>query len=259
MDTISLVIDSGVAHLMLSRPDAANTINRQMSRELREAAVALQLDRTVRAVLLSGEGSLFSGGGDLAAFATADDPAALISEITIDLHAAISRLTKLPAPVVAAVHGAAGGAGMSLVCAADLVLAGESARFTMGYTRVGLVPDGSSTFFLARVVGLGRAMDLMLTNRVLSAGEAEDWGLVSRVVPDDQVLEEGRRLAGALASGPTMAFGAAKRLALAGSNSSLEEAMELESVAIAATVASRDGREGIAAFLEKRAPEFAGG
>ncbi len=258
-ETIELdIADDGLARLTLARPEAANALDDRLARELRQAAVRLDGDDGVRAVLIDAQGKLFCGGGDLKAFAGQDDLPAFMADVTIDLHAALYRFAHLDAPVVAAVSGAAGGAGMSLVAALDLVVAGESAKFTMGYTAAGLVPDGSSTFFLARCVGLKRAMDLVLTNRVLDAATAEDWGLVNRVVVDDEVAGEAETLARRLAAGPTRSFGAAKRLLIDNATAGLAEAMERESAAIAAAGRSADGREGIDAFLAKRAPEFRG-
>jgi 2-(1,2-epoxy-1,2-dihydrophenyl)acetyl-CoA isomerase len=259
-DTIRLDIADGVATLTLNRPEAANALDRVMAGELRAAAIQLAHDPSVRAVLLRAEGRVFCGGGDLASFST-KTPAELpvyIENVAIDLHAAVARLAKLNAPVVAAVRGSCGGAGMSLVAACDLVVAGESAKFTMGYTKVGLVPDGTSSYFLARVVGLRRATDLVLTNRVLGAAQAEEWGLVNRVVPDDEVDAAASNLARELAAGPTVAFGGAKRLLIDGASATLERAMEAETVAIAATATTPDAAEGMAAFLGKRAPAFGG-
>ena len=145
-----------------------------------------------------------------------------------------------------------------MACACDLVLAAESARFTMAYTRAGLTPDGSSTWYLPRRVGLGRALELTLTNRMLSAREALDWGIVSRVVADDDFAAGVDALAAELAAGPTGTFGEAKRLLWGGWNESLETQMAHESATIAARAATSDAREGIAAFLEKRSPRFTG-
>ncbi|MDX1689413.1 MAG: enoyl-CoA hydratase-related protein [Acidimicrobiia bacterium] len=257
MPAVTVAVDEGLARLTLARPDAANTIDDELARDLRSAVVSISMDRSVRAVLLTGEGRIFCGGGDLRAFREAGDGLpALIADTTIDLHAALSRMAKLEAPIVAAVQGAAGGAGLSLVAAADRVVAGESAAFRMGYTAAGLAPDGSSSFYLARVVGLRRAMDLALTNRTLDAATAESWGLVNRVVPDDRVAEEGEALARRLVAGPRVAQAEAKRLLVRGATSALEEAMERESLAITRASATPDAREGIAAFLDKREPRF---
>lgn len=257
--TITLDVSDGLAHLTLNRPEAANALNRQMGMDLRDAAVELYHRRDVRAVLLSSTGRVFCGGGDLASFAQqGDDLPAYVDHVTIDFHAAMSRLAKMDAPLVAAVTGSVGGAGMSLVAACDLVVCGASTKFTMGYTRAGMVPDGTSSFFLARSVGLRRAMDLVLTNRALSAPEAENWGLVNRVVADEDVLASARALAQQLAAGPTHTFGLAKRVIYEGAASVLEQAYERESLAIAQAAGTADGREGIAAFLAKRPPEFHG-
>jgi 2-(1,2-epoxy-1,2-dihydrophenyl)acetyl-CoA isomerase len=259
----TLTLETGadsVAVLTLNRPDEANAINAQMASELRTVALSLSRDPSVRAVVLQSFGRVFCGGGDLGAFAAApaDEVSAHIESLTIDLHAALARLAKMDAPVVAAVAGSAGGAGMSLVAACDLVVAGASAKFTMGYTKAGLVPDGTSSFFLARAVGLRRACDLVLTNRVLTATEAEQWGLVNRVVADDAVRDEALALARSLAAGPTKAFGLAKRVLYEGAASTLEDAMERESRSIAAAAETRDAAEGIAAFVAKRPAQFEG-
>ncbi|MEM9609390.1 MAG: enoyl-CoA hydratase-related protein [Actinomycetota bacterium] len=259
LDTLKLSVDdAGLARLVISRSEAANALDRQMAADFRTVAVQLESTQAARAVLITAEGSIFCAGGDLSDFRESDDTYALVTEMTVDFHAAIAKFSRLDAPIVAAVSGAAGGAGMSLVAAFDLVVAGESAKFTMGYTRAGLVPDGSSSFFLARCVGYKRALDLALTNRVLTAPEAEAWGLVSRVVPDDDVTAEAEKLATSLAKGPTRTFGIAKQVVLAGANSSLEEAMERESRGIAAATRTADAEEGIAAFLDKRRARFTG-
>ena len=140
--------------------------------------------------------------------------------------------------------------------AADLVIAEESAKFTMAYTRAGVTPDGTSTYFLSRHIGVRRALDLTLTNRVLTAPEAESWGLVNRVVPDGEADQAAIDLAKQLAAGPAWALGHAKRLIYEGHESSLEEAGEREGVEISLAMGSADGREGIAAFVEKRSPDF---
>ncbi len=256
---LRLDVADGLAHITLDRPDAANALDRTMASELRDVAVQLYHRSDVRAVLLSATGKVFCGGGDLGSFAQqGDDLPAYIDHVTIDFHAAMSRFAKMDAPLVAAVAGSAGGAGMSLVAACDLVVAGESAKFTMGYTRAGMVPDGTSSFYLSRVVGLRRAMDLVLTNRVLGAAEAEAWGLVNRVVPDADVLTAATALATQLATGPTRSLGLAKRVVYEGASSGLEAAYERESLAIAEASGTADGREGIAAFLGKRPPVFGG-
>lgn len=258
-DPVLLQLDGGLARITLNRPQAANTIDRALARALLAAVTASAENRAVRAVLLSGAGAGFSAGGDLRAFAAqGDDFSAYAEEVIGCLHGAIERLATMPAPVVAAVHGHAAGAGMSLALASDLVLAAESARFTMAYTRVGLTPDGGSTYFLPRIVGRQRALELILTNRTLTAEEAAGWGIVARVVPDDALLVEAEGLARQLASGPTGAFAVAKRLVANSWGASLGEQLGLEGRGIVEAGQRADGREGIGAFLAKRAPVFGG-
>lgn len=248
--------DGGVWELILANPPA-NALSKQMAFELRHSVAQLATNPGVRAVVLHGEGKVFFGGGDLVEFRDGGDQTpANLHEMTSDFHGAISRMSRMNAPVIGAITGTAGGAGMSLTSAMDLVYAGESAKFTMAYTAAGLTPDGTSTFFLSRVIGLRRATEMVLTNRVLSAAEALDWGLINAVHPNEDVLAEARALAAKLAKGPINAFGGAKRLLLEGANSSLGEAMERESTSIANQALHPEAVEGIDAFLSKRRPEF---
>lgn len=256
-DTIRLdETGDGVWELVLARPPA-NALSKQMAFELREAAARLATNSNVRAVVLWGDGPVFFGGGDLVEFQEGGEKTPQnLHEMTIDFHGAIHRFANMNAPMIGAITGTAGGAGLSLVAATDIVIAGRSARFTMGYTAAGLTPDGTSTFFLSRVVGLRRATELVLTNRMLSADEALDWGLINQVVDDDDVLSTARALAATLAAGPTNAFGGAKRLLIAGASSALAEAMERESMQIAVQAVHPEAVEGIDAFLNKRKPNF---
>jgi 2-(1,2-epoxy-1,2-dihydrophenyl)acetyl-CoA isomerase len=261
MDYRSLRFDmlDQVARITLNRPEAANALDAAMGRELMHAAIRASEDRAVRAVLLTGAGRMFSAGGDLKGFAAQGEALpAHLKELAGTLHMAISRFVRMDAPFVVAVNGAVGGGGMSFVLAADLVLAAESAKFTMAYTRAGLSPDGGSTYFLPRIVGVRRALELALTNRVLSAREAEQWGLVTRVVADASLAAEAQSLAAELARGATRAYGAAKRLLHHSMSESLETQMELEAQAIAEQARGADAREGISAFVAKRAPQFGG-
>jgi len=252
-------VKNDVAHITLNRPDAANSINIEMSTDLMHAADYCGEDPMIRAVLISGNGHMFCSGGDLKEFSVQGKRLPYhLKEMTVYLHAAVSRLSRLDAHVVAAVHGNAAGAGLSLICACDIVIAADNTRFTMAYTRAGLSPDGSSTYYLPRIVGVKRALELALTNRILSAQEALEWGIVTRLVPEEELLDQARTLAVQLAAGPTKALGAAKRLVRSGGNESLETQMEHESQAIANIARTADSSEGIAAFLEKRTPKFSG-
>jgi 2-(1,2-epoxy-1,2-dihydrophenyl)acetyl-CoA isomerase len=257
--TLLFEVKDQVARITLNRPESANALNLDMGRDLMHAAIRCSEDASVRAVVLTGAGRMFCGGGDLKLFAAQEErlPAHL-KELAGYLHLAISRFVRMNAPVIAAVNGSAGGAGLSLCLFADLVLAAQSAKFTLAYTRAGLSPDGGSSYFLPRIIGLRRSLELALTNRVLTADEAKDWGLVTRVVPDAELQAEAQALAQKLAGGATLALGAAKRLMHHSSSESLETQMELEALGIAEQAGTRDAREGIAAFVAKRAPDFTG-
>ncbi|HEY5897841.1 MAG TPA: enoyl-CoA hydratase-related protein [Burkholderiales bacterium] len=255
--TLLYETSEGVAKITLNRPDAANSLNAAMARELMEASIRASEDRAVRAVILTGAGRMFSGGGDLKSFAAQGErlPSHL-KEVAGHLHLAISRFVRMEAPVIAAVNGSAGGAGLSLCMFADLVIAAESAKFTLAYTRAGLSPDGGSTYFLPRIIGVRRTLELALTNRVLSSREALEWGMVNKVVPDADLQREAQALAAQLASGSLGALGTAKRLLHHSFTESLETQMELEAQGIAAQAGTANAREGIAAFIAKRSPKF---
>ena len=258
-ETLLYDLQDGIARITLNREKAANAINLQMAKDLMYAAMAADEDASVRAVVISAQGKMFCAGGDLGAFAKAGDAMpALVKEVTVYLHAAISHLARMRAPVLVSVGGTAAGAGFSLVCAADLALASESAKFSMAYTGVGLTPDGSSTYFMPRLIGSRRTLELMLTNRRLSAAEALEWGLVNRVVPDEELAKATDEWATLLASGATSAFGVTKKLVLGSLGESFEAQMELESRAIADAGRSDDAAEGISAFLNKRKADFPG-
>jgi len=258
-ENLKFDVQDGLARLTFNRPKAANSFNLNMTREFLEAAKICSEDSKIRAVLLTGAGRFFCAGGDLKGFAAARDQVAkFVAETANTLHAAISKFARMNAPIVAAVNGPAAGAGMSVVCMTDIALAAESASFTMAYTAAGLAPDGSSTYFLPRIVGMRRARELMLTSRKLSATEAQEWGIVERVVPDDDLMAEAEKLARSLASGPTLAFGAVKRLLLESQTTQLEDQLDAETNAIVSMIKTSDGREGVLAFGQKRKPNFKG-
>jgi 2-(1,2-epoxy-1,2-dihydrophenyl)acetyl-CoA isomerase len=258
-DTLKLEIEGGVAHLTLNRPDDANALNLPMAKDFLDAALHCTTHAEVRAVLLDAVGKMFCAGGDVKSFAALGDrlPAGM-KELTTYLHAGISTFSRARQPVVIAVQGAAAGAGMSLAASGDLVLAGESAKFTMAYTGIGVSPDGSSSYFIPRLIGMRRTQELMITNRRLSAAEALEWGLVTQVLPDAELAEGAMGLARSLASGPTRAYGGVKRLLNESFTSTLETQMELEARVFVENTETADGREGIQAFVEKRKPSFQG-
>ncbi len=255
--TIQLDYQDRIAILRLNRPDKANGLNVQMASELAHASRRLSQDSRVKALVLTGSGSFFCAGGDIKAMSGfGEDVAVGLKGIADDLHQAISNLSRMPAPLIVAVNGTAAGAGMSLAAIGDLVLASEKAKFTMAYSKIGLSPDGSSSYFLPRLIGLRKTQELMFTNRVLSAEEAVDWGLINRVVAHDELLDEANKFAQQFAAGSLNSNAAIKALLLHSYSNQLEAQMELESRSIAACSAAADGVEGVSAFLDKRSPEF---
>ena len=257
-ETLLYTHEAKVTTITLHRPEAANAFNETMFQELYNATLHALTQADTRVILLNSVGKIFCAGGDLSEFARTEEIKPHILRLTTLFHSTIARLARAEAPVIAAVQGSAGGAGMALVLGADLVLASEEARFTMAYTAAGLSPDGSSTFYLPRLVGLRRALELTLTNRRLSAQEALEWGIVNRILPAETLQEKALALARQLAAGPTLAYAAAKRLLQRSFDQSLETQLEDEAQAIAAASATADAREGIRAFLEKRPPQFRG-
>jgi 2-(1,2-epoxy-1,2-dihydrophenyl)acetyl-CoA isomerase len=258
-ETVTVARADGVGTLTLNRPDAFNALNLQLGRDLFHAVLELDDDPGVRAVIVTGAGKAFCGGGDVKVFAdNLERIGVLLKELTTYLHGAVSRLCRSDKPVIMAINGVAAGGGMSLALAGDLVLAAESARFTMAYSKIGATPDGSSSYYLPRLVGMRRAMELYFTNRVLTAREAQEWGLITRVVPDPDLARAAQDLARELAQGPTRAFGGAKRLFHQSTWESLETQMELEAQAIAASGRTEDFRAGVTAFANKKTPTFKG-
>lgn len=259
LTTMTYEVRDRVAHVRFNRPEGANAVSPAFSADLRAVMVAIEFDPSVKAASFTAEGKVFCAGGDLKLFhAAGDGVAQLAADMLVDYHGAIYKMNSIPKPFVAGVRGAAGGAGLSLMSAFDLVVSAASAKYTMAYTRAAMTPDGTASYFVARHIGLRRMMDLTLTNRVLSAAEAEDWGLVNRVVGDDDVDSATAALAQQLADGPAWALGHAKRVVYHGYEASLPAAGEHEGVVISQAMQRHDGLEGIAAFAEKRTPDFDG-
>ena len=248
-----------VATVTLNRPDAFNAFGSTLGRELFDVALEVDEDPDVRCVVITGAGKAFCGGGDVKEFVDSlPRIGAHIKELTTYLHGAVSRLSRMDKPLIVAVNGIAAGGGFALALTGDVVIAAESAKFTMAYSKIAATPDGSSTYFLPRLVGLRRALELYLTNRVLTAREALEWGMITKVTPDTELKTATMALARELAQGPTKAFGAAKRLFHQSTWESLETQMELEAQAIARSGHTADFREGITAFANKKAPVFRG-
>lgn len=254
---VSLEVADGVATLRLNRPDQGNALSLALVERLSTLVSNIDHDTNVRCVLLTGTGRFFCVGGDIGGFRTAGDGVpALLKQITTHLHSAISRLARMDKPLVIAVNGPAAGAGLGLAALGDIVLAAKSAHFTMAYTAIGLTPDGGTTALLPRLVGLRVAQDMALTNRRVTSEEALRIGLITRLTDDADLGAEAHAQAKQLAGGATNALAATRRLLLSGLTQPLETQMELEARAISDAAAGNEGREGIAAFLEKRKPVF---
>jgi 2-(1,2-epoxy-1,2-dihydrophenyl)acetyl-CoA isomerase len=258
-EMLTLDIQDHVATLTLNRPDAYNAVNAPLARDLMEATTQVDEDPAVRCLVITGAGKAFCAGGDVKGFHDhRAEIGAHLKQLTGLLHGAVSRLARMPKPVIAAVNGVVAGGGMGLMLACDLSYAVETATLTMAYTRIGANPDGSSTFWLPRLVGVRRALELIYTNRVLTAQEAYAWGLLNGVVAREKFPDEIYAVARQLANGPTLAYARAKKLCYTSVNETLETQMENEARAIAESGKTEDFREGILAFMQKRAAAFQG-
>jgi 2-(1,2-epoxy-1,2-dihydrophenyl)acetyl-CoA isomerase len=247
--------DRGVLTITLNRPDVLNAFNTEMHRGLAAALADARAD-DVRAVVLTGAGRGFCVGQDLTEFR--ESPGDIGERLRLNYHPNVLAIRALEKPVLAAVNGAAAGAGLSVACACDLRIAADSASFVPAFIGIGLIPDSGGSYFVRRVVGTARAFDWMTTNRKLSAAEAHAWGLVNEVVDADQLASHVAEVAGIYATLPTRAIAMTKRLFDHAEHATLAEQLELEAELQTAATQSDDFREGVAAFLEKRAPRFSG-
>jgi 2-(1,2-epoxy-1,2-dihydrophenyl)acetyl-CoA isomerase len=251
---VSYEFGAGAARITLASPDRGNSLDPAMGAELHRAVRRARLD-DARVVVLRSEGRTFSVGGDVGSFAAADDREQLVDDLAETLHRTISDLHRMDAVVVSVVQGVAAGAGVALAAAADVVLAGASARFTLAYTKLGFSPDGGSSLLTASL-GLHRALHLALLNPVLSAQQAQAAGLVAEVHPDAELDAAVQRVVVQLLAGSRTAQVAAKRLLREVAVPWAEGALRRETLSIRACAASPDGREGVDAFVAKRLPAF---
>jgi 2-(1,2-epoxy-1,2-dihydrophenyl)acetyl-CoA isomerase len=247
--------DGAVLTVTLNRPDVLNAFNREMHRAL-AAALKEARDGGVRAVVLTGAGRGFCVGQDLTEFREA--PGDIGSRLRESYHPNIRAIRALDKPVIAAVNGAAAGAGMSLACACDLRLAADSATFVPAFINIGLIPDSGGSYFVTRILGPARAFEWLTSGRRLTAAEAHAWGVVSEVVEADALASRAAELAAQLAELPTRGVGLTKRLLDHAVTATLEEQLEREAQLQAAATKTEDFKEGVAAFLEKRPPRFRG-
>jgi enoyl-CoA hydratase/carnithine racemase len=256
-DGLRVDVDGPVATITLDRPEALNALTVPVKVALREALERLAVDRAVRAVILTGAGRAFCAGQDLAE-RERPDAAPLDVELRERYNPIILALRSMGQPVIAAVNGVAAGAGASIAFACDLRVAAEDARFVLAFGRIGLVPDSGATWFLPRLIGQARAAELALVGEPISADEALRIGLVSRVVPNDELLPQARALADRIAAGAPMAVALTKGALERAASIDLETALEGEAKLQGIAGASADHAEGLAAFREKRAPRFTG-
>lgn len=259
---LKVAIDGGVAILTLNDPAALNAANTGMTSALTAAFERIASgDLAVRAVVLTGEGRAFCSGANLSAsgsLTSAEGPRDVGDTLRDVYNPLVNAMRDLPCPIVAAVNGPAVGIGCAFALAADLIVAGESAYFLQAFRRIGLVPDGGATWLLSHSAGRARAMELMLLGEKLPAPKALEWGLINRVVPDDQVQAAAFALARELAAGPTRALGLIRRAAWAASGADLETALVTERRLQTEAGQTRDFQEGVRAFFEKRPAKFTG-
>lgn len=258
-ETLLLSQSDHVATITFNRPSVMNTFDDVMSIELQAVTEAIQLDQSIRAVLLNGAGPLFMAGGDIQFFyKTLDTMPKGVQKIVRALNASIINLMRMPKPVLASVHGSVAGVGMSFMMAADLVIAAHNTQFKMAYSGIGISPDGGATFQLPRLVGTKKAMEWLLLSDLFDAPTARDAGLINWVVPADQLQDETQKIVRRLQTGPTVSFAKTKRLINETWYNNLESQLEREGEAFTACSKTQDFKAGIKSFLQKKKPEFIG-
>lgn len=249
---VTYSVSNGLARLVLTNVENKNAIDLQACQEFAEAAASVRKDETVKAVLLQAQGDIFSVGGDINGFVENKDHIYdHVISMTNGFHAGISDLRNSDAPLIVAVNGMAAGGGFSIVCMADLSIAKRSAKFCAAYTRSGLSPDGGGTYFLPRTVGRARAFDIFATNPTLSANEACELGIISRVVDDVDFDAEVEKLAQMVVESPPGALAALKKLINASSTANLEDQLNAEAKSIATLTDSPSTMERLLAFVER--------
>ncbi len=259
-ENILFEVNDGVAVLTLSRPASLNSFTAAMHVEVRDTLQRVKGDRTLRCLVLTGSGRGFCAGQDLSdrAVAPGEQPPDLGESLGKYYNPLVRTLATLEKPVICAVNGVAAGAGVNIALACDIVIAARSAQFIQGFSKIGLVPDCGGTWMLPRLVGRARANGLAMLNPTLSAEQAQRWGMIWQVVDDDRLMEEVMEMARHLAAQPTKGLGLTKRAFNASGGNSFEEQLALEREVQTIAGNSRDYREGVAAFLEKRTPRYMG-
>lgn len=259
MQTILYEVSNNIATITFNRPTAMNALNPQMADELARVTEQTLLDKSIRAVLIKGAGELFMAGGDIRFFYdTLDTMPAEVLPVVRKVNASILNLIGMPKPVIACVHGSVAGIGLSFMLAADLVIAAEGTQFTTAYSKIGLTPDGGLSYTLPRLVGVKKAMELLLLANVFDANKAYELGLVNHLATQDTVFSEGDRLIQQLAQGPTNSYAKMKQLVHSSMTAGLAAQLEAEAHAFVAATVTEDFREGVAAFVTKAKPQFKG-
>lgn len=252
-------VSDGVATLTFNRPAVMNALDAELIRAFRMSCEHAAADREVRVIVLRGAGPAFVAGGDVAMFRDrVAAMATLVPELAGELHRGILALRGAPQPVIAAVHGAVAGAGVSIMLACDLVLAAADTQFSLAYSRIGTSPDGGATWFLPRLAGYQKAMELMLLADIADVETMQHLGVINHVVAADQLIAETEKLARRLAAGPARAYAETKALANRAMHAGLAAQLDAEALAFARCAVTEDFAEGITAFTDKRRPQFKG-
>ena len=262
-DPVRLDVSDGIATVTLNQPEVRNALTSEMRTALREVIGALEFDEGARAVVIAGAGGHFQAGGDIRSMIDRLDlPDATRRQAILEgihlLHLPLFAIRRMGKPVIASINGAVAGFGMGLVAACDLAIAAEDAFFTLAYCHIGASPDGGSSYFIGRTLGMKHQMELALLGERFDARRALDLGLVNRVVPTDRLEEETRALAARLAAGPTRAYANAKALFNQVHHLSMESQLQMEAERMADSMLTEDHAEGIRAFMERRTPVFRG-
>ncbi|WP_114490783.1 enoyl-CoA hydratase-related protein [Candidatus Ulvibacter alkanivorans] len=251
-------INNGVATLTLNRPETFNSFNREMALLLQEALKACENDSDIRAIVLVGNGKAFCAGQDLKEVTTPDLNPGFKKILEEHYNPIIKQIRTIEKPIIAAVNGVAAGAGANIALACDIVLASEKASFIQAFSKIGLIPDSGGTFFLPRIIGFQKASALMMLGDKVTAQEAEQLGMVYKVIASEEFMETVQTLATTVAQMPTKALGLTKRLMNASMTNDLSAQLAMESKLQIESAQSEDYQEGVNAFVEKRKPKFKG-